>query len=159
MGLPGADGRRVSQRQSVRSHQFAQPQGIDSPISTAQEAVGIPGPWITHSTRRSWNLPASRGGHLRSAQPWPFGASAVPIHVALGLCDCLDQLEPQHYYRFWIVVSASDWVMDRTTRRVCLVAVGFMFGPRVLFVLIPGWRDCERVKPSPPRVPPLFASR
>jgi len=30
----------------------------------------------------------------------PFGASAVPIHVALGLCDCLDQLEPQHYYRF-----------------------------------------------------------
>ena len=30
----------------------------------------------------------------------PFGASAVPIHVALGLCDCLDQLEPAHYYRF-----------------------------------------------------------
>jgi hypothetical protein len=30
----------------------------------------------------------------------PFGSSAVPIHVALGLCDCLDQLEPAHYYRF-----------------------------------------------------------
>lgn len=30
----------------------------------------------------------------------PFGSSAVPIHVVLGLCDCLDQLEPQHYYRF-----------------------------------------------------------
>lgn len=30
----------------------------------------------------------------------PFHSSSVPIHVAMGLSDCLDQLEPQHYYRF-----------------------------------------------------------
>ena len=30
----------------------------------------------------------------------PFHSSSVPIHVAMRLSDCLDQLEPQHYYRF-----------------------------------------------------------
>ncbi len=30
----------------------------------------------------------------------PFHSSSVPIHVAMGLSDCLDQLEPRHYYRF-----------------------------------------------------------
>jgi hypothetical protein len=30
----------------------------------------------------------------------PFGASDVPVNVALGLTDSLDQLPPEHYYRF-----------------------------------------------------------
>ena len=30
----------------------------------------------------------------------PFGTSGVPVNVIHGLSDCLDQLEPEHYYRF-----------------------------------------------------------
>ncbi len=30
----------------------------------------------------------------------PFHTSDVPVNVALGLADSLDQLEPEHYYRF-----------------------------------------------------------
>lgn len=30
----------------------------------------------------------------------PFGTSGVPVNVVHGLSDCLDQLEPEHYYRF-----------------------------------------------------------
>jgi hypothetical protein len=30
----------------------------------------------------------------------PYNASGVPVNVIHGLSDCLDQLEPEHYYRF-----------------------------------------------------------
>ncbi len=30
----------------------------------------------------------------------PFHRSDVPVNAVLGLADCFDQLEPQHYYRF-----------------------------------------------------------
>jgi len=30
----------------------------------------------------------------------PFGTSGVPANLIHGLSDCLDQLEPDHYYRF-----------------------------------------------------------
>lgn len=71
------------------------------PIATGAGSGGPPGTpdWPTN---RPAIIEARRQGgiSIEAHNLGPFNASAVPVHVALGLTDSLDQLDAEHYYRF-----------------------------------------------------------
>jgi hypothetical protein len=78
--------------------------GISSLIQPIATGPGSGGPpeAIDYPINRTAILEARRQGgiNIEAHNLGPFFTSDVPVNVALGLSDSLDQLEPQHYYRF-----------------------------------------------------------
>ena len=71
------------------------------PIATGAGSGGPPGT-PDFPTNRPAVIEARRQGGIsvEAHNLGPFNASAVAANVALGLSDSLDQLDPEHYYRF-----------------------------------------------------------
>lgn len=71
------------------------------PIATGAGSGGPAGA-VDFPTNRPAVLEARRQGgiSIEAHNLGPFNASAVPVNVALGLSDSLDQLDAEHYYRF-----------------------------------------------------------
>ncbi len=71
------------------------------PIATGAGSGGPPGPPDWPTNRPAVSEARRQGGiSIEAHNIGPFNASAVPVHVALGLADSLDQLDADHYYRF-----------------------------------------------------------
>lgn len=71
------------------------------PISTGAGSGGPPGTPEWPTNRPAIAEARRQGGiSIEAHNIGPFNASAVPVHVALGLTDSLDQLDAEHYYRF-----------------------------------------------------------
>jgi hypothetical protein len=71
------------------------------PIATGPGSGG-PAEALDYPLNRTAILEARRQGgiSIEAHNLGPFFCSDVPVNVALGLADSLDQLEPEHYYRF-----------------------------------------------------------
>ncbi len=71
------------------------------PIATGPGSGG-PHDAFDYPLNKTAILEAHRQGgiSLEAHNLGPFGASDVPVNVIQGLADGLDQLEPEHYYRF-----------------------------------------------------------
>ncbi len=71
------------------------------PIATGAGSGGPPGTPDWPTNRPAIAEARRQGGiSIEARSLGPFNASAVPVHVALGLADSLDQLDAEHYYRF-----------------------------------------------------------
>jgi hypothetical protein len=71
------------------------------PIATGAGSGGPPGTPDWPTNRPAIHEARQQGGiSIEAHNIGPFNASAVPVHVALGLADSLDQLDAEHYYRF-----------------------------------------------------------
>ncbi|MHB8862440.1 MAG: CehA/McbA family metallohydrolase [Pirellulaceae bacterium] len=71
------------------------------PLATGPGSGGPPEAF-DYPLNRTAILEARRQGgvSIEAHNLGPFTCSDVPVNVALGLTDSLDQLEPEHYYRF-----------------------------------------------------------
>ena len=71
------------------------------PVATGPGSGGPPGAFDYPLNRDAILEARAQGGiSIEAHNLGPYHCSCVPVHVALGLADSLDQLDPEHYYRF-----------------------------------------------------------
>jgi hypothetical protein len=76
-------------------------QQLIQPISTGAGSGGPPGAYDYPLNLTAILAARSQGGiSVEAHNLGPYHCSDVPVHVALGLADSLDQLDAEHYYRF-----------------------------------------------------------